>query len=28
MSHLPCDHEPQPSIKTTRIPKYNVKQSV
>ncbi|KAF7807352.1 uncharacterized protein G2W53_039513 [Senna tora] len=28
MTHLPCDHEPQSRINTTRIPKYNVKQSV
>ncbi|KAF7808147.1 uncharacterized protein G2W53_040308 [Senna tora] len=28
MTHLPCDHEPQSSINTTRIPKYNVKQSL
>ncbi|KAF7807542.1 uncharacterized protein G2W53_039703 [Senna tora] len=25
LSHLSCDHEPHSSIKSTRIPKYNVK---
>ncbi|KAF7812420.1 uncharacterized protein G2W53_033396 [Senna tora] len=25
---LPCDHESHSSIKSTRIPKYNVKRSV
>ncbi|KAF7802304.1 uncharacterized protein G2W53_041415 [Senna tora] len=28
LTHLPCDPEPHSSIKSTRIPKYNAKQSV
>ncbi|KAF7842083.1 uncharacterized protein G2W53_004381 [Senna tora] len=28
MTHLPRDHEPHSSIKSTRIPKYNAKRSV
>ncbi|KAF7823943.1 uncharacterized protein G2W53_022087 [Senna tora] len=28
MAYLSCDHEPHSRIKSTRIPKYNVKRSV
>ncbi|KAF7808148.1 uncharacterized protein G2W53_040309 [Senna tora] len=27
LTHLPCDHEPHLSIKSTRIPKYNAKRA-
>ncbi|KAF7832056.1 uncharacterized protein G2W53_014389 [Senna tora] len=28
MTHLPCDHESNSSVKSTRIPEYNAKRLV